>query len=562
MDAMRARLRIACVLSAAACAALGAAPARADLEGCRSAIVRASAAFAKSELKALARCEERVRSGKLVAEDCRLEPGTAASLGKAGEKRTRQIARACGGEDRACGGDLAGEFGGSALGWPATCPIETATCGPVATNDCSGVDACLGCVFSDAVDRSLGLAYDALLPAGDDRPLDQCQAALTKASAALVAARAKILAGCWGRVAKGAAAGPCPPHGSGDAKAVAALAAAEARARAAICKACGGSDRACGGGDDQSPASIGFAAACPDVTTPGDAVACGGPIGDLEALVDCVVCTTGAASYCADAATVPHELARPAECSSLCSAGFARACYTGEESTLDVGLCRAGSETCNADGVGFGACMGEVTPAPERCTGAADEDCDGAVDEGLGFAPDLASIAEALVLLLARAGPEGFSASCGGTPAICCPGGNPLSDCGPTVYTVEGAPVVSATATPNAFAFSVQTRIATPESIPVAIPLVGECSLRIDTTAGAADAVEVSGGLQFDGPDPGAGFDVPSIVINGLATEDFAIEGGLGCQLANLGLGFFVGTLTSQLEDHLASFHAEGRCEL
>jgi len=44
-----------------------------------------------------------------VAADCRLEPGTAAALEKAGAKRAAKIGRACGGEDRACGGDLTGE---------------------------------------------------------------------------------------------------------------------------------------------------------------------------------------------------------------------------------------------------------------------------------------------------------------------------------------------------------------------------------------------------------------------------------------------------------------------
>ncbi|WP_437313923.1 hypothetical protein [Sorangium sp. So ce385] len=62
------------------------------------------------------------------------------------------------------------------------------------------------------------------------------------------------------------------------------------------------------------------------------------------------------------------------------------ACYTGPPATEGVGACRTGLRRCNADGDGYGPCEGEVTPAPERCGNAADDDCDGAVDEAAGGA--------------------------------------------------------------------------------------------------------------------------------------------------------------------------------
>jgi hypothetical protein len=55
-----------------------------------------------------------------------------------------------------------------------------------------------------------------------------------------------------------------------------------------------------------------------------------------------------------------------------------RACYGGAPETAGVGRCVAGRSEC-ADGE-WGACAGEVVPAPETCDGA-DEDCDGQVDE-------------------------------------------------------------------------------------------------------------------------------------------------------------------------------------
>ncbi len=59
---------------------------------------------------------------------------------------------------------------------------------------------------------------------------------------------------------------------------------------------------------------------------------------------------------------------------------FSQGCYTGPGGTVGVGVCVAGTETCNAGS--FGSCVGEVTPSPEVCDGL-DNDCNGAVDDGL-----------------------------------------------------------------------------------------------------------------------------------------------------------------------------------
>jgi hypothetical protein len=66
----------------------------------------------------------------------------------------------------------------------------------------------------------------------------------------------------------------------------------------------------------------------------------------------------------------------------VCAPGAMEPCYSGPPGTAGVGMCTAGSKTCNANGLGYGACMGEVVPAPESCAGAGDEDCDGQANEG------------------------------------------------------------------------------------------------------------------------------------------------------------------------------------
>ncbi len=56
-------------------------------------------------------------------------------------------------------------------------------------------------------------------------------------------------------------------------------------------------------------------------------------------------------------------------------------CYTGPETTRNVGACRPGRAQC---GEGNITCIGEVLPGTEVCNGK-DDDCDGTVDEGFDF---------------------------------------------------------------------------------------------------------------------------------------------------------------------------------
>jgi hypothetical protein len=66
---------------------------------------------------------------------------------------------------------------------------------------------------------------------------------------------------------------------------------------------------------------------------------------------------------------------------TACTPGDVKDCYEGSEGTLGVGLCTAGKQTCKANGEGFGACVGQVTPQVETCATLGDDDCDGFVNE-------------------------------------------------------------------------------------------------------------------------------------------------------------------------------------
>jgi YD repeat-containing protein len=65
-----------------------------------------------------------------------------------------------------------------------------------------------------------------------------------------------------------------------------------------------------------------------------------------------------------------------------CVPDTTQSCYEGPAGTQDVGLCRGGTKTCQADGT-YGACQGQVLPQTEICD-TLDNNCDGQVDEGGG----------------------------------------------------------------------------------------------------------------------------------------------------------------------------------
>jgi hypothetical protein len=65
----------------------------------------------------------------------------------------------------------------------------------------------------------------------------------------------------------------------------------------------------------------------------------------------------------------------------VCTGTQTQACYTGPAGTQGVGICRAGTQTCNNGQ--WGTCLGQVGPGSEACNNQ-DDDCDNQTDENLG----------------------------------------------------------------------------------------------------------------------------------------------------------------------------------
>ncbi|MBK8254770.1 MAG: choice-of-anchor L domain-containing protein [Polyangiaceae bacterium] len=64
----------------------------------------------------------------------------------------------------------------------------------------------------------------------------------------------------------------------------------------------------------------------------------------------------------------------------VCTPGQTQPCYLGAPGTQGVGPCKAGVQTCKADGLGWGSCDGQVLPVQEICANNIDENCDGIMD--------------------------------------------------------------------------------------------------------------------------------------------------------------------------------------
>ncbi|MEO6029683.1 MAG: hypothetical protein ABIR79_22680 [Candidatus Binatia bacterium] len=330
----------------------------ADTFQCRREIMRASAKLADKRIAALQRCEDAVLIGKIVG-PC---PDTTASakITKAAAKLQNAIAKRCGGRDHDCATG-ADNDSLTSIGWDlGTCPGLSGSCGNTLA-DCNDVATCLQCVNAVATDRVIDLAYDDA-SATADSTVRKCQRAIGRETAKAFRLARKALRKCEDGRLQGSIA-VCP-----DAKASTAVAKAEAKMRAKICTACGGADRACGGGDDLTPATFGFSDTCPSVQPPGGS-SCQAPIGALSDAVTCLDCVGDYTSGCSDALGVPGLTAYPPECG-------------GDTPAVCGNGALEGAEECDgaADAMCPGLCRPDCTCQPFCGDGSVDpgEQCDGA----------------------------------------------------------------------------------------------------------------------------------------------------------------------------------------
>lgn len=109
-----------------------------------------------------------------------------------------------------------------------------------------------------------------------------------------------------------------------------------------------------------------------------------------------------------------------------CVPDATRSCYSGTPATANIGTCKPGIETCLANGLGYGPCVGEVLPTTtEDCVTAGDQDCDTFDDAD---DPEcVCTMAGAVV-----ACDTGMPGVCAMGMGVCAADGRSISNCAPT----------------------------------------------------------------------------------------------------------------------------------
>jgi hypothetical protein len=145
--------------------------------------------------------------------------------------------------------------------------------------------------------------------------------------------------------------------------------------------------------------------------------------------------------------------------------------------------------------------------------------------------------------------------SCTGTTPTCCPGGVPKNPCGPIDIDLTPAAgdlprLELKPSQGNArLDITVRARVKSEADIPVKLPLIGDCGLKIDTTVGPIQDVAIDAPLSFVA-DATAGTTrvaVGTVALANLSADDVRLTGGFFCKASNSILGLLLGVLRGQL---------------
>ncbi len=172
--------------------------------------------------------------------------------------------------------------------------------------------------------------------------------------------------------------------------------------------------------------------------------------------------------------------------------------------------------------------------------------------------------------LLPGGGSFSVPASCGGTTPVCCPGGTAQSPCGPividlTMHTGDTKPRLEIKPAQGASRIDVvvRARLKTTSDLPVTLPVFGDCGIAIDTAPGATPDIELDVPVSFV-QDKTAGttsINAATVTIPNLTTDDVKINGGIGCSIANAGLGLFLSTVTGTFQDAIKGAINDQACK-
>ena len=147
-------------------------------------------------------------------------------------------------------------------------------------------------------------------------------------------------------------------------------------------------------------------------------------------------------------------------------------------------------------------------------------------------------------------------ASCGGSPAIDCPGGTPLA---PTDQ-IHVTATHSVTKVNGANRYDVTATLDVETLVPMAInvPLAGDCLLDVDSAPGASPTwtLQVQVPMLVDPLTQELYLTTQNPTLSGVASEDIYLYGNFTCQFLSLSIGFYIGLMTDMLANQFGSVGA------
>jgi hypothetical protein len=159
-------------------------------------------------------------------------------------------------------------------------------------------------------------------------------------------------------------------------------------------------------------------------------------------------------------------------------------------------------------------------------------------------------------------------ATCSGTPTTCCPGGNPVSPCGPIVIDLghragdDPRLVITPVQGQARLDVTLRARVHTAMDVPISA-LGANCGLRINTSPGTYPDLQVDAPVSFV-QDLQAGTTrvvVGDVRISRFTTQDYQIIGGIACAVIDWGSQFFINTLTGTFADAIKGAIEDQTCK-
>jgi hypothetical protein len=127
----------------------------------------------------------------------------------------------------------------------------------------------------------------------------------------------------------------------------------------------------------------------------------------------------------------------------------------------------------------------------------------------------------------------------GGTLAAACTGGTPMSS--PPTLSVDmqkrNGDVERVAFSPDAansrFDFTVRARVRSDEPIPITLPVIGPCTLSLDTTRGSTPDLTVAFLDTVPASSPAGPTVVSDVSVSGIESADYSLGGGIPCEITN-----------------------------